>query len=314
MLIDSHLHIKPHMHPDELVRYMDNLNIDQAWLLSWEEDRPAIPEFYKPLSINHILEAHKQYPNRFVPFYAADPSREDIDKVFKETLKDPIKGCGELKVTLNWDSPKILSYLEKINERGLPLIFHMEKPNSFYLPESASFLDKALAKLLNGGFNGLAKKYIQKWIQSTGILKNKIQINSRHFPGYMLNFHSLESALYQYPNIHFIGHGPHFWNHISWHQKPYLTHQKGKIKKEGITCQLLRKYPNMYADLSGVSAFNALKRDQKFTKPFLEEHHQKLLFGTDNYDLGQQNLIEHMNLPDYKTNDICWKNAQKLIH
>jgi hypothetical protein len=43
----------------------------------------------------------------------------------------------------------------------------------------------------------------------------------------------------------------------------------------------LRKYPNLYGDLSAGSGCNALKRDSKYAAHFFEEFQDRLLFGTD---------------------------------
>ena len=49
----------------------------------------------------------------------------------------------------------------------------------------------------------------------------------------------------------------------------------------GAVDRLLQEYPNVYADLSAGSAYNALTRDPDFTPGFLERNWQKLCFGTD---------------------------------
>ena len=43
----------------------------------------------------------------------------------------------------------------------------------------------------------------------------------------------------------------------------------------------IRKYANLYADLSARSGFNALSRDPEFAYQFIEEFHDRLFFGTD---------------------------------
>jgi predicted TIM-barrel fold metal-dependent hydrolase len=45
--------------------------------------------------------------------------------------------------------------------------------------------------------------------------------------------------------------------------------------------RLLRQFPNLYADLSAGSGWNALTRDRAFGIRFLVEFQDKLLFGTD---------------------------------
>ena len=54
----------------------------------------------------------------------------------------------------------------------------------------------------------------------------------------------------------------------------------GKVT-EGRVPQLMRKYPNLYGDLSAGSGFNALSRDIDYAVKFLNEFQDKLMFGTD---------------------------------
>jgi predicted TIM-barrel fold metal-dependent hydrolase len=43
----------------------------------------------------------------------------------------------------------------------------------------------------------------------------------------------------------------------------------------------MRKYKNLYGDLSAGSGYNALKRDINYAVDFLNEFQDRLLFGTD---------------------------------
>jgi predicted TIM-barrel fold metal-dependent hydrolase len=44
---------------------------------------------------------------------------------------------------------------------------------------------------------------------------------------------------------------------------------------------MLRSYGNLYADLSAMSGYNAVTRDEAFGVQFLNEFQDKLFFGTD---------------------------------
>ncbi len=54
---------------------------------------------------------------------------------------------------------------------------------------------------------------------------------------------------------------------------------------------MLGEYPNLFADISAGSGYNALTRDPDFTVGFIERHWQKLLFGTD-YLQPHQELMQ----------------------
>ena len=45
----------------------------------------------------------------------------------------------------------------------------------------------------------------------------------------------------------------------------------------------MRKYPNLYGDLSAGSGCNALKRDEEYGIKFMNEFQDRLMFGIDNY-------------------------------
>lgn len=80
-----------------------------------------------------------------------------------------------------------------------------------------------------------------------------------------------------------IGHGPAFWAEIApvTSDKEKSSYPKGRITKEGSLPALFRQYPNLYADLSAASAFNALSRDLDYGVCFLYEFQDRLMFGTD---------------------------------
>ncbi|NLF30048.1 MAG: amidohydrolase [Planctomycetes bacterium] len=92
----------------------------------------------------------------------------------------------------------------------------------------------------------------------------------------------LEKMLAEFPNITWVGHGPHFWSAISGEDgsqpRPY---PKGTITPGGAIDRLMERFDNLYADLSGMSGYNAMTRDPDFTPGFIERRWQRLLFGTD---------------------------------
>ena len=85
------------------------------------------------------------------------------------------------------------------------------------------------------------------------------------------------------PETVVIGHGPGFWANMGVVNtlEEMEGYPKGAIAEEGAAVRLLRDYPNMYADLSANSGWNALTRDPDFGVDFLNELQDKLLFGTD---------------------------------
>ncbi|MHB9133789.1 MAG: amidohydrolase family protein [Armatimonadota bacterium] len=98
-------------------------------------------------------------------------------------------------------------------------------------------------------------------------------------------FLRLERMLQQFPDTIFVGHGQHFWAEISAHVTPeqFTSYPHGPVGEEGAVFHLLEAYPNMYADLSAGSAYNAITRDPDpdFGPRFLQRFAHKLFFGTD---------------------------------
>lgn len=133
----------------------------------------------------------------------------------------------------------------------------------------------------------------------------------------------LEKALQQFPKLSFIGHSQPFWaemtadvtNETRW---GYPT---GKITKPGRVQELLAKYPNMYAEMSAGSGFNALTRDPEYGFKFLEQFQDKLMFGTDicathnetplPYYLREQH--EKGNISDVVFEKVSWKNSARVM-
>lgn len=129
----------------------------------------------------------------------------------------------------------------------------------------------------------------------------------------------LEECLREFPETVFIGHGPGWWAEISADvtEEDKKGYPKGRIESPGKIDFLLETYPNLHADLSAQSAYNALSRDLAAAKGFLEKHYRKLLFGTDRFvreeDPLMIKLVEEMELPAHMVEAIFAKNAEKML-
>ncbi len=312
-IIDSHMHVGlSGLGPDEIIRNMDLKEVEITWLLTWEELDPPVPLLYQPLSPEAVLEAVDRYPDRFRPFYAPDPASADLDRLLERYEKAGIRGCGELKISRKWDDPLVERYLEKVEQRGWALVFHMEEPRWQYIQEKEGKMEWLLERLLNDKYNGVSRYYLTKFAESTGILKRKIHRNRVRFPGILFDFDALEKQVRQFPGIRFIGHGPDFWNHISSEKHPRYLHQKGTIASFGIIDRLLEEYDNFYCDISGTSGFNALQRDKGQARSFLDKHFRKVLYGTDNTRFPLLKLLQSMRLAPEAMERILYRNAEEI--
>jgi len=93
----------------------------------------------------------------------------------------------------------------------------------------------------------------------------------------------LERLLKETPDTTIIGHAPGFWAEIAGDLKPEdkFIYPEGPIEKKGSLPELLRSCPNLYADISANSGYNAISRDKSFGVKFLTEFQDRVLFGTD---------------------------------
>lgn len=130
----------------------------------------------------------------------------------------------------------------------------------------------------------------------------------------------LEECLQEFPETVFIGHGPGWWADISADvtNEEKDGYPKDPIRALGRIDFLLAEYPNLHADLSAGSGYNALSRDPGVTEVFLERHYRKLLFGTDKFVWDEEPLIigllRQADLPADMKDAIFWKNAAALLN
>lgn len=132
-----------------------------------------------------------------------------------------------------------------------------------------------------------------------------------------------ESMLEAFSETAFIGHGPFFWAEISggFNRDPANFYPPGPVLPGGAVPRLLRRYPNLYADISAGSGYNALTRDPEYGFAFLDEFQDKLLFGTDlcHYDQKIPHMDFFRGIRDQKKISaevfakIADQNAEKLL-
>jgi len=311
-MIDSHLHVGLNgLTLEKLIRYLDAERIDQCWLLTWEEVDPG-PWDYRHLPVEEVLAAHLKYPDRIIPFYAPDPHRTDAAAVLSQWHANGVRGCGELKTTLGWDSTEVRTVLATAEQLGMPVVFHMEESGLRDMPFSDSTFDRLLFQGLRTarGRYKVPRAVLQVVANHYKPLRERKR--SYMFPGYLLDFASLEQVLREYPALNMVAHGPMFWRHIEADPGP-AAYPTGPIECEGIIWRLLREYSNLYADISARSGFNALSRDRATARRFVGEFSQKVLYGTDNVFVGQRAFLESLDLAASQLRAILGDNAARLI-
>ena len=146
-----------------------------------------------------------------------------------------------------------------------------------------------------------------------------------HFQQGSYNHHieRMHRVLEKFPKVNFIGHAQTFWGHISRDYDETVLYPKGPVKPGGITDRLLADYPNMYADLSAGSGYQAFIRDEEHAKAFFARHQNKLLYGSDCSDpvgrgpacSGSQQIASVRRFaPDKKAErKIFFENARRVL-
>lgn len=92
----------------------------------------------------------------------------------------------------------------------------------------------------------------------------------------------MERVLQAFPRLVVIGHSQVFWSEIS--AESLIASRSGYPGGHVIPGRLqylLKEYPNLYADLSARSGYNALVRDSEYAIEFLQEFSHKLMYGSD---------------------------------
>lgn len=297
MIIDVHTHIgdlralsnmgrKP-IATDDLMARLDDEGIDKAVLLPW----PASPEGLQfpgvfqpqPDIVSQIREAQR-YPDRIIPFGNVDPRW----------------GGNTAKTDYSW-------LFERFVEMGCAGIGEVS-PN---LP----YDDPRVVNM----FRQCGEWDFPVTIHATGVGEGQYGLIDEPGSPHLLGL------LKQAPQTVIIGHGQGFWAQISADVSPsdMLGYSKGPIRREGMVQKLLRDFPNMYADISAHSGYNALTRDPEYGVRFLNEFQDKLLFGTDVCFADEEGRMPHLrylkerlangDISQEVYDKITYKNALKIL-
>jgi len=319
-VVDSHMHVNfAGLSLGDVIKYLDKNRIDCCWLLSLEEINPGPwhpgPWLYEHSSIEDVYDAYLKHPSRIIPFHAPDPHKNNAAAELEYWYQQGIQGCGEMKATLNWGSSSIQKILSTVEKLKIPLVFHMEESEVRIDLRSSSILDRILHRglITKRKIYQIPKKVLQTLVNRYSPLRNRFEYYT--FPGYMLDFASLEVALTDYPDINYVAHGPMFWKHISTDATGGdEMYPKGPVIGEGIVWRLLTDYPNLYADISALSGLNALTRDPLNARKFLSLFKDRILYGTDNFMRELGDFIHSLGLSQEAYKNIFGENASRLIN
>ena len=193
-------------------------------------------------SNEEVLRMAKNFPGRFIPFCNLDP------RAFYNNCHAPLD--------------KVLSYYRGQGCKGVGEV-----------TANLSILDPRVQNLFHAAeVNDLPLTFHLAPFEGNlyGLIDND------GLPG-------LEMSLRRFPKLKFFGHSQTFWAEMA--ARPTLIdrlgYPKGKITEEGAIPRLMRRYDNLYGDLSAGSGCNALARDPEYAVKFLNEFQDRLFFGTD---------------------------------
>ena len=283
MIIDAHNH--PGWQGHNLEKFLGNMarhHIDQTWLLTWECPASEFDPTYNnlmlldssgPIPFSRCLAYKERAPDQFILGYAPDPRRPE--------------SIDQLQAAIDLHGVQVYGELK--------LRMTYDNPDALRMFRFCG--EKGLPVTVHIDYEfDTGKKYPRpNWWYGGGI-------------------EALERALQACPGTNFIGHAPGFWSHISedgQHEKePY---PRGPVVPGGAVVRMLRQYPNLHADLSAGSAYNALERDPGFALEFLLEFQDRLLFGRDTFDDQMQKFLNSLSLPGEALAKIFAGNAQQLI-
>ena len=283
MLIDVHQHVNWLGHDvHKLIADMNEVGIDKCWLLTWEcqsdemtdSDRRLMFSLHgHGLPLADVIEAARLYPDRIIPFYAPDPRK----RTALSDLRQAVEMFG----------------IRGCGEFKFRICF--DNPDAVAIYNLCGEL--GLPVLFHMDVPLPRHKPMKEWQA-----------------WYCYDIDALERVLTRFPKVNFIGHGPGFWREISGDadESPEV-YPKGKVAPGGKLIRLLSEYPNLYADISAASGYNALTRDIEFGRKFLIDFQDKVLFGRDFFGVKHIQLLRELDLPKGVFEKITWRNAAKLV-
>lgn len=290
MIIDAHNH--PDWHGYNLDRFLKNMEeagIDKTWLLSWESPREEsevnIEKFISgpifggsnvSIPFSRCISYAERAPEKFILGYCPDPRiPRACDQLRAAHAIYDVKVCGECKFRTMYNSPDCLRLFRTAGELGMPVTLHFDYDFQIHSDQVRS-----------------------EWWGGT--------------------IDTLEDMLKKCPETNFLGHAPGFWLHIAddglWERVRYPKLDGTAIEKEGRIQELLRKYPNLYCDISAGSGRMALQRDPDHAVRFLTEFQDRIVYARDYFDNKHQEFLNSLPLSPEILEKIYCKNAQSLIN
>jgi len=284
MIIDIHNH--PDWHGHDLASFlsnMDSFGIEKTWLLSWEAPRdefdPGTVKFFCmsengfPIPFSRCLSYMERAPERFILGYAPDPRKPDA--------------IGRMEAAVDIYGVRVYGELK--------LRMMYDNPDALRMFR----------------FCGTRKIPVLVHIDYEIPAASPFPWPNYWYGG---GIEAFERTLKACPETTFIGHAPGFWSHISGDQKfAECYYPQGPVIPGGKLITLLRDCPNLCCDISAGSGCNALSRDPEFSKGFLTEFQDRVMYGRDCFDNRHQECLATLGLSPVILDKIYSGNAIRLL-
>lgn len=282
--IDIHTHLGAFYFGQELtaellVRFMDQHDVEKACVL------PLISPESAPITqpVTTAIAAYRLFPERIIPFASLDP----------RAVTEPGKRTGHVGGVKG-----MIEILKRYQDAGCRGLGEHKTGLWFDAPQQMALYEACDAV-------GLP------------ILFHLDDIRNPDTPG----LPRLENVLKAFPKLPLIGHAAGFWASISgdatFEDFGRYPEVPKKIAPGGALDRLLKKYPNLYGDLSEPGGEKAIARDPDFGREFLIRNADQLLFGTDvlmpAQKIPQFDLLDSLKLPEEVQYKIFRGNAIKLL-
>ena len=282
--IDIHTHLGAFYHGQELtaellLAFMDAHDVERACVLPLisPESAPV------PQPVATALAAHAKYPDRIIPFCVVDP----------RAVTAPGQRTGHVPGVQG-----LIDILKRYQDAGCRGLGEHKTGLLFDAPQQMLLYEACDAV-------GLP------------ILFHLDDLRNPDSPG----LPRLEKVLKTFPKLPLIGHAAGFWASISgdatlndFGRYPAVP---TPVAPGGALDYLMKKYPNLYGDLSEPGGEKAIARDPAFGREFIIRNADQLLFGTDvlmpNQKIPQFELLASLNLPDDVEYKIHRGNAIRLL-
>lgn len=294
MIIDAHSHVLANprikymsgsstfMSAEDQISLMNRLGIDKAVILPMSNPE-ILPEYQ---GLDEVLGICNRYPGRFIPFCNVDPRL--------------------MGAMLNVDAGHFEFVLNQYKEAGCKGLGEISA-KIFWDDSRVLNLLEACSRV---GFP-------VTFHTSTPDTGDYGLIDNIGFPRF-------EKVLRRFPNLIFFGHSQAFWAEISGDvsAQDKISYPTGTIKPDGAVPRLMRKYKNLYADISANSGLGAFTRDEAFAFDFIAEFNDRIVFGLDycllnnerNHIQWLKKALDQSNISQQAFDNIMYKNISRILN